>query len=232
MDHYTNIYQNEAEMYHKLITSEDVDGNLIGTIENLISLNGIRVIDLGSGTGRIPSLISTKVAQVIGVDLNLGMLNEHKIHVADKYCNWDLVQGDLRKPPFPSDCADAVIAGWAIGHFISWFEGDWENQIDGAILEMLRMVKIGGPIIVIETLGTGSTKPSPPTIGLSKYYSRLENKWGFSRLEISTDYQFNSLDDSVNMIGFFFGLKLAEKVRVNQWIRVPEWTGVWIKTAI
>lgn len=96
---------------------------------------------------------------------------------------------------------------------------------------MLRLVKNGGPIIVIETLGTVSTKPAPPTIGLSKYYARLELKWEFSRLEISTDYQFNSLDDAVSMINFFFGREFAEEVRINQWDRVPEWTGVWLKTA-
>lgn len=98
MDHFTNIYQNEAEMYHKLISSEDVDGNLLVTIEELISLNGIRVIDLGSGTGRIPSLIFNQVAHVIGVDVNLGMLNVQKIQKADKNSNWDLVLGDLKNP--------------------------------------------------------------------------------------------------------------------------------------
>ena len=89
--------------------------------------------------------------------------------------------------------------------------------------------RYGGNLFVIETLGTGSLVPTPPTAELSEYYDWLETEWGFTRQEIQTDYQFPDLESAVNRTAFFFGQELAEKIRANNWIRLPEWTGVWVK---
>jgi hypothetical protein len=96
---------------------------------------------------------------------------------------------------------------------------------------MLRALKPNGALIIIETLTTGSTTPAPPTQGLANYYARLENQWGFSRQQIQTDYQFQDLEEAMELSEFFFGAELAVKVRQNNWIRLPEWTGVWWKKA-
>jgi hypothetical protein len=92
---------------------------------------------------------------------------------------------------------------------------------------MLRVQKPKGKVIIIETLTTGSTMPAPPTQGLAEYYARLENQWGFSRQQIQTDYQFSNLEEAIKLSEFFFGAELANKVRRNNWVRLPEWTGVW-----
>ena len=96
--------------------------------------------------------------------------------------------------------------------------------------EMLRVLKPGGALIIIETLTTGSTIPASPTKGLARYYDWLETHWGFTRQEISTDYQFADIDEAAELAAFFFGEDLADKVRANHWVRLPEWTGVWGKT--
>ena len=85
--------------------------------------------------------------------------------------------------------------------------------------------------MILETLGTGFTAPTPPTKGLAEYYDKLENEWGFARQEIQTDYLFDSVEDAVQRTTFFFGTELAEKVTANNWRRLPEWTGLWSKTA-
>jgi ubiquinone/menaquinone biosynthesis C-methylase UbiE len=143
--------------------------------------------------------------------------------------NWPLVQGDIHELPIKSHLVDVVIAGWVIGHFVGWYEQDWVSHINQALKEMHRTVKPGGVLIFIETLGTGSVKPEPPDEGLSKYYAHLENRWGLTRREISTDYQFDSIDDAIEKAEFFFGSELSEKIRANNWIRLPEWTGIWSK---
>ena len=45
-----------------MITAEDVDGNLLATLSSLVSFQGKRVLDLGTGTGRIPLLLNGKTA--------------------------------------------------------------------------------------------------------------------------------------------------------------------------
>jgi hypothetical protein len=95
--------------------------------------------------------------------------------------------------------------------------------------EMHRLAAPGGALIIMETLGTGSLTPAPPTEALGHYYAWLENDWGFSRQEIRTDYQFASVEEAVAKTKFFFGPELAQRIRQNGWSRLPEWTGVWGK---
>jgi ubiquinone/menaquinone biosynthesis C-methylase UbiE len=229
MDHYINIYTNHADIYHRMIAAEDVEGNLLPTLKKITPLENKLVLDLGSGSGRIPLLLYPQAKQIVALDLHRGMLLEQQLQRDRLGGTWGLLQGDLRLLPFPENFFDIITAGWAVGHFQGWYPDDWHVQVDRAIHEMLRVVKPGGVLIIIETLTTGSTVPAPPTEGLAKYYTRLESKWGFTRKEIPTDYQFRDLDEAVELANFFFGDDLAQKVRENNWVRLPEWTGLWGK---
>lgn len=53
MDHFKQIYSTRAAAYHKMIQAEDVDGNLLPAIARRVALAGKRVLDLGSGSGRL-----------------------------------------------------------------------------------------------------------------------------------------------------------------------------------
>ncbi len=122
-----------------------------------------------------------------------------------------------------------VTAGWALGHFCSWFPDNWRQEIDNALAAMSSVLKRDGAIVILETLTTGSLTPAPPTKTLGLYYDHLENEHGFIRTEIRTDYLFSSVDEAVELMEFFFGADLSLAIRKNGWVRVPEWTGVWGK---
>lgn len=226
MDHFHQIYASRAADYHAMIAPEDADGNLLKAIEAVTPLTGKRVLDLGTGTGRLPLLLAGRVKSLIGVDLHRAMLQEnHRLKTED----WGLVQADMRDLPFPDAAAEVVIAGWAIGHLRGWFPEDWQAQIGRVLREMRRVAAPGGVVIIMETLSTGAFAPAPPTPGLAEYYAWLENEWGFVRQTIRTDYQFAGVEEAVARTEFFFGAELAEKIRANGWARLPEWTGVWSK---
>jgi ubiquinone/menaquinone biosynthesis C-methylase UbiE len=229
MDHYKHIYSNKARDYHQLITTEDVDSNLLPALEQVISLSGKTILDLGTGTGRLPLLLSERNNRLIGLDLYRAMLLENWLQREKSHGDWDLVQGDMHDIPFAPRTADVVVAGWSIGHLRSWFADQWQLFIGHILSEMQRLTKPGGALIIIETLGTGSLIPHPPTPELAEYYDWLEDKWEFNRQEIQTDYVFPSVATAVEYTEFFFGAGLAEKIRTNNWSRLPEWTGVWSK---
>ena len=136
----------------------------------------------------------------------------------------------MRQLPISTGWAEVVTAGWALGHFTGWYANEWQPRAERVLQEMHRVVAPGGAIIIMETLTTGSLTPAPPSPALAAYYIWLETEWGFSRQEISTDYQFANLDEAVTGTEFFFGPEMAEKVRQNNWVRLPEWTGVWGKS--
>ncbi len=229
MDHFINIYTHHADKYHQLILPEDVDGNLLPALQKVSPLAGKRILDLGTGTGRLPLLLGEQAAQMVCLDLHWDMLRENRQQRRKKDGRWGLVQGDMRLLPFPTDWAQVVTAGWALGHFTGWYADEWQTQAKPVLQEMHRVAAPSGVIIIIETLTTGSLTPAPPTEWLAQYYGWLEHEWGFTRQEISTDLQFASVDEAVAQTEFFFGPELTAKIQDQGWARLPEWTGVWGK---
>ena len=189
------------------------------------------MVDLGTGTGRLPLLLAGRVRCVVGLDLYRDMLREHVRQRAQAGGAWPLLQGDMRALPLADACADLVTAGWAIGHWRAWRPADWRAQITLILREMLRLAAPGGRLVICETLGTGSLAPAAPAAGLAEYYAWLEDTWGFRREVIRTDYQFESVGAAAAQAEFFFGPELAEKIRAHGWARLPEWTGVWHRPA-
>lgn len=227
MNHFVKIYKTQAAAYHALIAAEDVDGNLLPALQAITPLTGKVVLDLGSGTGRIPLLLRDLECEFISVDLHHAMLVEQRkqVGVGDQR----LLQADIRGLPLGDKLTDVVIAGWAIGHFTGWYPDAWKDEIQKVLKEMSRALKAGGALIILETMGTGTEQAGRPNTALAEYYAILENELGFSQQIVATDYGFGTVERAAELCGFFFGDEMAEKVRRNGWARVPEWTGIWSK---
>ncbi len=234
MDHFEVIYSQRAADYHRMIACEDIDGNLPAALKQILPARCERILDLGTGTGRLPILLSKFPTQpeikVICTDIQMAMLRENQIQRTLSAGEWSLVNGDIRLLPFKNAWADATIAAWAIGHFRTWLENDWENQIVRVLKEMQRVTVLNGSMIIIETLGTGSIEPKAPLGSLEEYYDLLQNEWAFKRATIQTDYLFESVSDAVEKTEFFFGPGLSTKIRAMNWKRLPEWTGIWYRS--
>ena len=227
MDHFIRIYHEEAEAYHAMIACEDVGDQVREALIGVGALEASSLLDLGSGTGRIPLLFHEEIPQIIAVDLHEAMLREQLVQRQAVNGQWPLSQGDMRALPFADGEFDIVTAGWALGHFCGWFEGEWQTQMRFVLNEMRRVVKPGGPVVILETMSTGSLEPKPPNEDLAAYYAWIEGEWGFERQLLSTDFIFDSVEDAVAHSEFFFGPELAADIRANGWARLPEWTGFW-----
>ena len=204
MDHFLSIYSSRAAAYHRMIAAEDVDGHLAATLRRFAPWAGQRVLDLGTGTGRLPLLMAPEAASVIGVDLHWDMLREQRVQRAVAAGGWPLVQADMRRLPFPAGWAGVVTAGWSIGHLRGWHAADWQAHNGQVLREMERVAAPTGILVIMETMTTGSLTPAPPTEGLAEYYAWLEEAWGYQRHVIATDYAFASVDDAVAHTEFFF----------------------------
>src|SRR3990172_5712823 len=99
MEHFKNIYTHHADKYHAVIAAEDVDGNLKAALESAASPKGKRILDLGTGTGRLPLLFANESARMIGLDLYWGMLKQNQKERLSVDGRWLLVNGDMRSLP-------------------------------------------------------------------------------------------------------------------------------------
>lgn len=229
-DHFIRVYKTQAAAYHELIAAEDADGNLLPALQAHAPLHGARLLDLGSGSGRIPFLLRDAGCEIVAAEIHHAMLQEQKRQQRSVNGGWALLQADGRALPLQAGWADVVVAGWAFGHFTGWYPDDWQAHAARALAEMQRAARVGGTLLILETLGTGAPQPAPPNPGLAAYYAWLE-KLGFAREEIATDYDFGSVERAAELCGFFFGEEMAAQVRANGWSRVPEWTGLWSRKA-
>lgn len=220
------IYKQEAEQYEKLVSREDCDGNILRALMEIHPFEGANVVELGAGTGRLTRLLVPLTNTIWGLDISGHMLGVGaKLMEAEGAKNWGLAVADHRDLPLAAGIADVAISGWSLCYLAVWGGEEWEESVEKALKEMERVLQRNGKIILLETLGTGCESPAEPE-KLSRYYEYLENK-GFSRKWIRTDMEFESLEESLELIGFFFGGELAMRVKEKGWVRVPECTGIW-----
>ena len=224
--HFARIYQNEPEKYQRLVAAEDRTGELASRVEELATA-GSRIVDIGAGTGRLTLGLCRPGNEIHGIDKEAAMLDIARGRLEACGGQWQLSVADARELPIATGWADAAIAGWVFGHFTEWHPDDWEQELDKAIAEMDRVVRPEGIEVVIDTLGTGTTEPKAPNQALAEYHLRLEDR-GFERTVLRTDYEFDSVEESIELLDWFFGL--GDWARRHNNKRIPEYTGWWERT--
>lgn len=228
-DHFLNIYRNRANDYERLIAREDYQGNILAKIREVAQIDGADVVEFGAGTGRLTRFLAPHVNSIYAFDFSPAMLGVAQ-RILEHLPNWTLAVGDNRQMPVAPNSADIVIEGWSFGHVMGWFGDGWRPVLDRMLGEMERILRPGGTAVLMETLGTGSEEPGAPHERLALLYKTFEDELGFTRHVIRTDYQFLSLDEAAELTGFFFGGDMAEKVKDNNWIILPECTGLWVRS--
>jgi ubiquinone/menaquinone biosynthesis C-methylase UbiE len=155
------------------------------------------VLDAGGGTGRISQALVGQAAELIVLDLSIGMLQK-------------AIQKDSLRPvcshtealPFPDDSFDAVVMVDALHHVC--------DQSDTA-LELLRVVKPGGRIVIEE--------PDIRTFAVKLV--ALAEKLALMRSRFLSPNQIAALfpPESVNVI--------IERDHFNAWVMIEKRGGHW-----
>jgi ubiquinone/menaquinone biosynthesis C-methylase UbiE len=228
---YRRIYDAQADLYEQLVSREDHAGNIWRALGQIRSFDGLDVVELGAGTGRLTCMLAPVVRTIRALDISQHMLHAARAKLAQTGLqNWQVTLADNRRLPLAEGIADVSIAGWSLGHLTSWHPETWRHEIGAVLAQMARVLRPGGMIILLETLGTGQTSPRPPHDGLTAYYNLLEKERGFASTWIRTDYRFQSLDEAEVLTRFFFGDELADRVIQEGLILLPECTGIWWAT--
>jgi ubiquinone/menaquinone biosynthesis C-methylase UbiE len=227
-DHFQTIYAQHADRYEALVLREDYQGSILQTLNRIHPVAGQDVVEFGAGTGRLTVLLAPLVRSIRAYDGSAHMLAVATGKLQGMgLSNWTTGVADNASLPEPDSSADIAIEGWSFGHCVGWYPESWRDEIGKALAEMRRILRPGGTLILMETMGTGSETPQPPNDGLAACYAWLEGEQGFQHQSIRTDYRFESLAEAESLTRFFFGEEMAAAVLKHNWVILPECTGVW-----
>ena len=101
-----------------------------------------RMIDLGTGAGRMLALLGPKAKDAIGLDLSQQMLNVARLHVTEAGLHGvELRHGDIFATRLPDRSADLVVVHQVL-HYLS--------DPASAVIEAGRLVAPGGRLLIID----------------------------------------------------------------------------------
>jgi ArsR family transcriptional regulator len=101
-----------------------------------------RLVDLGSGTGRMLTLLGPRAEQAVGLDLSQQMLNVARRHVAEaRLARCELRHGDIFDTRLPEASADLVVVHQVL-HYLT--------DPAAAVREAARIVAPGGKLIIVD----------------------------------------------------------------------------------
>lgn len=226
MPDFQAIYQQQAAQYEAMVSREDYQGNLPLALAAVRPLDGLDVVELGAGTGRLTAQIAPLAGSLLALDASPHMLGVLRA----KLPSVRTLVADNRAVPLGAACADVVLAGWSIAHSVGWYPDTWRAETGRALAEIFRLLRPGGTAIILETLGTGSETPAPPNAGLAAFYRMLEDDYHFVGTALRTDYRFASPAEGQALLRFFFGDELADRVVAEALTILPECTGIWSRT--
>ena len=228
---YKTIYATKAEAYEAMIAAEDYVGNLLPALERIRPFPNQTIVEFGAGTGRLTCLLAPRVTHIDACDSSAHMLSvaERKLR-AGGWQNWRLHVAHNSHLPLPNHSADIAVEGWSFAHACGWYPSSWRYEVGKMIAEMKRLLKPGGTFILLETLGTGTETPTPPTPHLAELYAWWTETYQLNHTWIRTDYRFASPQEGAELTRFFFGEALANRILANQLTILPECTGIWWQT--
>ncbi|MDP2276439.1 MAG: class I SAM-dependent methyltransferase [Archangium sp.] len=223
MPDYREVYEHHADRYDTLVSHEDHEGNLGRALFELMGERSLDVVETGAGTGRLTRLIAPRARTVKAFDAAAPMIDVAKQSLPS--VEWGVALHDAL--PVPDASADFALEGWAFGHALAWNPTGWRDDLQRWVRELERIVRPGGTLVMIETMGTGVATPFEGGHSLEPFHAFALETLGFSHRVLRTDYAFATVDDAAQTLGFFFGERLITRVRENGWTVVPECTGLY-----
>ena len=101
-----------------------------------------RVLDVGTGTGRMLQLLADRAERAVGLDTSHSMLSVARANLERSgAANWELRQGDVHSPPLDAASFDLVVIHQVL-HYL--------DDPARALAEAARLVAPGGRLLVID----------------------------------------------------------------------------------
>src|SRR5262245_54447339 len=115
------IYQTDGDRYEALIAREDYQGNIVHALDEIVKVEGLDVIDIGAGTGRLAVMLAARARSMRAFDVAEDMLRVCRERLtASGRSNWQVDVADHRSLPVENHSADLVVSGWSVAYLYVW----------------------------------------------------------------------------------------------------------------
>ncbi len=101
---------------------------------------GKRILEIGVGPGKLLLKMARRGYTVTGIEIREGMAYEARRRVKKAGLDIDIIQQPVYKMPFQNESFDSIILTFCLAEI---------ERLDAAIIEMKRVLKKGGKVIVI-----------------------------------------------------------------------------------
>lgn len=129
-DHLRSLHVAEAEVEAAVARALDRDARPIG-----------RLVDVGTGTGRMIELFGAEASHALGIDRSPEMLRLARVKLAEAGLRAELRQGDMYALPLPAACADTVILHQVL---------HYAQNPAAAVAESARLLSPGGRLLIVD----------------------------------------------------------------------------------
>lgn len=103
-------------------------------------LTGHRLLEIGVGPGKLLIRLAKKGYHVTGVELRHGMADEARKKAKESGYDIDILTQPIYKLPFKDETFDSIVLTFVLAEI---------SDLDRAIIEMKRVLKKGGKVIII-----------------------------------------------------------------------------------
>ena len=190
--HVAGVFSSVAEKYDLMNDVMSLGSHRLMkqfAVELTSARKGHTVLDLAGGTGDLTARLSPlvgKEGRVILCDINQAMLAEGRNRMLDKGLvgNISYVQGDAEKLPFPDNHVNAITIAFGLRNV---------TDKDAALRSMLRVLKPGGRLVILEF----STPQNPIVKSTFDKFSNLWPRFGEQLVKDADSYQY--LVESIKM---------------------------------
>jgi ubiquinone/menaquinone biosynthesis C-methylase UbiE len=134
MPDFQAIFDTQPGDYDRLVACEDYRKAIPRALNQICSLEGADVIDLGAGTGRLTCMVAPQARTIVAFDIAEPMLKVAGANLARAgRRNWLTAVADHRHLPAGDGVADVVMAGWTICLLATWQPATWQREVGQAL---------------------------------------------------------------------------------------------------
>lgn len=138
-----DFFRDNAAEWDNIRSLHVDDSEVESVLRSLVSeAPEARLLDVGTGTGRMLQLLSARVGQAVGVDSSREMLAIARTNIAEpEYANCSVRQADMYQLPWPDGSFDLAIA-----HMVLHFADDPA----AAVAEAVRVLRADGRLLIVD----------------------------------------------------------------------------------